>query len=1386
TANTADYSGRFAPDASQNYRIDTNNQNVTFAADLNAPGITLSKLGAGILTLAGSNRFDNGINLTAGSVGLGSANALGNAGQIIGTGGYLQFTAANTADYSARYINIANQRYNFDTNGQDVTLATPLTSSTGSLSKIGAGTLRVNASNTYTGATTVTGGTLQLGLGNALPSASLVTVGSGATLDTSGLTAVVGALSGGGSVTIGSGTLNAGISNKSSGFFGLITDGGSGGKLIKSGSGTFSLLTPNSYTGGTRINLGILSVSDPDAMGTTGTISFGGGTLQYGGSNTTDYSSRFDPASGQSYRIDTNTQDITLASDLSSPGGTLTKIGLGALVLTGTNAFNSITLFAGTLSMGSTSALGFAGTIIFSGGNLQFTAANTIDCSFRFYPGANQNYRLDTNGQDVTLANNLTSSGGKLTKLGEGTLTLAGTNTYNTGTTLAAGVLSLGSPRAIGTVGTLTFTGGILQFTAFNTTDYSARFDPATNQPYAIDTNGQNVTFATSLTSPGGSLTKVGTGTLTLNAVNTYTGATNVVAGTLVLGVNNAISAVSALTINPGATLGLGGSSYSIGSLAGDGDLDLGDSAFATGGDNTSTVFNGTLSGSSGGVLTKVGTGTLTLTGTNTYIGGTNLNGGFLQLGSAAAIGTTGTISFGGGGLQFSAANTSDYSPRFSTAANQAYCFDTNGQDVTIPGMLSSSGGSLTKYGSGTLTLTATNTYDAGTTFAGGLLSLGGVGTIGTTGTLTFSGGTLQLTASDSSDYSARFSTAANQAYSLDTNGQNVGFVSVLASAGGTLTKLGAGTLTLNAANTYTGATIVSGGTLLPAVSNAIPTGSDVTVNAGATLSLTGSTVIGSLAGDGSVTIGNSTLTTGGNNSSTLFSGTISDSGSGILVKSGNGTFTLSGTNTYAGGTRLTGGVLSLGSTDAIGSSGLIFFNGGNLQFTAANTTDYSGRFSTAASQAFNIDTNGQDVTFSANINSPSGTFTKSGLGKLTLNGTNSFSGGATLNGGILCLGSSGALGSALPILFHGGALQFSPANTADISNRISSATGQSFLFDTNGQNVTFALGSLAGAGNTLTKNGAGMLILNRTNTYSGATMVNDGTLRVKTATAIPSTSAVTLNPGATLLIDNVSAAIGSLSGLSSNLILTGGTLDTGRNGTSTTFAGTVSGTGNLIKSGAGTFTLQGDHTYSGTINLISGTLQILGSLSGSGNINVGNGTNPTKLTGNAVITLAVGCSLTVTNASTLAPNVGLPAGLTLNASSALLFQSSANLALAMANNQAPLNGSPQPGDYSQLTINAGATITLGGRIATTSAGPMNVGDVFPVIVNWSTPITGAFSNTPTAAPNSTGTTYLLTSGGHSWYVNYAWPNDQPSSGVTPDAFAQTTGGNHVALLLIS
>jgi autotransporter-associated beta strand protein len=151
-------------------------------------------------------------------------------------------------------------------------------------------------------------------------------------------------------------------------------------------------------------------------------------------------------------------------------------------------------------------------------------------------------------------------------------------------------------------------------------------------------------------------------------------------------------------------------------------------------------------------------------------------------------------------------------------------------------------------------------------------------------------------------------------------------------SPGGTLTKTNTGTLVLSGSNTYAGPTNINGGTLQLAAAS-IPANSAVTVAAGATFDVNGTTSsIGSLAGAGTVNLSAGliagTLGIGGNNTSTTFSGVIGGS-NGQLVKQGTGTLTLSGANTYTGATTINAGTLLVNGT--VASASTTVNNGGTL-----------------------------------------------------------------------------------------------------------------------------------------------------------------------------------------------------------------------------------------------------------------------------------------------------------------------------------------------------------------------------------------------------------------------------------------------------------------------
>ena len=245
-------------------------------------------------------------------------------------------------------------------------------------------------------------------------------------------------------------------------------------------------------------------------------------------------------------------------------------------------------------------------------------------------------------------------------------------------------------------------------------------------------------------------------------------------------------------------------------------------------------------------------TGTVTLTGSSNYTGDTRIDSSTLGITGTGAVPAGGNLVFQGSGTAtFDVNGTTQTVAGLndsvlagairSTAANgKLIVGDSN--DSTFRGVMSTANLALEKVGTGKLTLNGSNTYSGATTLTAGTLALGSANAIGSSGTISFGGGTLQSSASNTADYSARFSNAAGQQVKIDTNGQNVILAANLTSSGGSFTKLGAGILTLSGSNSYSGGTTVSAGTLLV---NGSLTNSAVTVGTGGTLG--GSGTLGAL-----------------------------------------------------------------------------------------------------------------------------------------------------------------------------------------------------------------------------------------------------------------------------------------------------------------------------------------------------------------------------------------------------------------------------------------------------------------------------------------------------------------------------------------------------------
>jgi autotransporter-associated beta strand protein len=554
------------------------------------------------------------------------------------------------------------------------------------------------------------------------------------------------------------------------------------------------------------------------------------------------------------------------------------------------------------------------------------------------------------------------------------------------------------------------------------------------------------------------------------------------------------------------------------------------------------------------------------------------------------------------------------------------------GGDLTVATSVSGSAG-LNITGSGTLTFSGSNSYTGTTTISGGTLSGNTIANQGFTSA--FGQGNLAISNGATLEYAGPGPGETNRTISLGNGGGTISMTNELTAKGvfsgsGGLTKTGPGALQLDGSgtNTYAGSTTINQGTLRIATSNErIPDGSAVTVASGAVLDVNSfNETIGSLAGAGSVTFGNGDLTTGGNNASTTFSGVIS--GGGSIIKNGTGTLTLSGSNSNAGTTTINGGTLSgnsianFGSDSAFGRGSFKINNGATLQYTGATASTDRTVVLNAGGGVIDV-TNAAATLTTNNGISGAGGLTKTGSGTLTLSSTNSYSGGTTISGGTLQFGrtnympSSGGVSvnpSSTLAINAGGTGQWTNGTSGGgtiggltagtggqgTANQITWNSGSALGIDTtNAPNDTLTFSGVignfrSGTGTTrndvgLTKLGTGSLILAGANTYTGATNINAGALTLGASERITDTSAVIINSGASLNLNNFNETIGSLAG-GGMVNLVSGNLTAGGNHTSTIFTGNISGSGGLTKTGDGVFTLI-NNSYTGKTSVSGGTL---------------------------------------------------------------------------------------------------------------------------------------------------------------------------------------------------
>ncbi|WP_211259066.1 beta strand repeat-containing protein, partial [Tatumella morbirosei] len=744
---------------------------------------------------------------------------------------------------------------------------------------------------------------------------------------------------------------------------------------------------------------------------------------------------------------------------------------------------------------------------------------------------------------------------------------------------LTTGSLTVGNLTGVSPSGVL---GGALYDDDGNATGKYAAGDASINlgaNNLLVGGANQDGAWSGIIEGTGGSLTKTGTGRLTLSGTNTYDSGTEVDDGTLVRGSENAILTDTTLTVN-GGQLDLGDWDFTTSQLSGTGGSVNLNAQNLTVDQAADTSYAGALTGT--GSLTKQGSGALALSGNSSYSGGTTLSAGEIDVGSSTALGS--------GDLTMAADTTLGFSATDVNLANNILLsdtgttIDTGSNTGTLSGVISGDQ-ELTKNGSGTLILSGDNTYSGGTALNTGEIAVGHSNALGS-GELTMAADTILGFISDKLTLANNVLLNGNGT-AIDTHG-NTGTLNGIVSGNTALNKTGDGTLVLNGINTYTGGTNLEAGEIDISNSASLSSG-DLTMADDTTLGFTTDNL--DLANNITLNGLNSAIATG--NYSETLSGVIS--GVGQISKTGSGTLTLTGNNTYSGGTTLNGGEIAIGNSNALSTGDLTMADATTLGFTTgdlnlANNVTLSGGTAT-------VDTGSNHQSLSGVI-SGAGELAKDGSGTLTLTGDNTYTGGTRLSAGEIDVNNNNALGTGTLTMAADTVLGFVSDKLA-LANDLLLSAGTSTV--ATGSNSETLNGTVSGDGK-LAKTGNGTLTLTGDNTYTGGTDLTEGKLDVGNNHALGS--------GSLAMADDTTlgfAADGLTLANSVDLSGTHTTINTNSN--SGTLSGVISGN-TLTKTGNGTLTLSGDNTYTGGTTLSAGEIDVANSHAlGSGTLSMADNT---------------------------------------------------------------------------------------------------------------------------------------------------------------------------------
>jgi len=1084
-----------------------------------------------------------------------------------------------------------------------------------------------------------------------------------------------------------------------------------GSSLTKVGSGTVTLSNlSNTYGGQTIIEDGVLAIAADGSLGSLPLLTMrallvlNGGTLE--ALNTMSLNAKRGITLDEYGALAVASGGILTINPVISGDGALRfnpwirgGYSPGTIVLAGRNTYTGETvLLGGTLQTnvgysnrsGGYSALGNVTDLYISGGilNLQNTTQKVGEVTIGSRGGqintgtlTATSYTFNNNEcHPVTITTNLAGSGASLTQAGSGTTTLSGNNTYSGTTTVNGGTLVLNNVHALGNSSNVTLDdGGTLVLNQSNTVgtltigSYGGSIigdGTLTATSYTFNNNECHpVTITANLVGSGASLTQAGSGTTTLSGVNTYGGGTFVYNGVLKAGSVDAFSS-GRITVD-GGTLDVHG--YSIGNvlyLAGDG-AD-GQGALI----NSSRHHTATLNGN------------ITLTADTTIGGRGNLI-------------LNGTITD----------PLATRNPLIKIVAQIAAALFQNYELL---------GSSLTKVGSGTVTLSnLSNTYGGQTIIEDGVLAIAADGSLGSLPLLTMrallvlNGGTLE--ALNTMSLNAKRGITLDEYGALAVASGGILTINPVISGDGALRfnpwirgGYSPGTIVLAGRNTYTGETVLLGGTLQTNVGysnrsggySALGNVTDLYISGGIlnlqnTTQKVGEVTIGSRGGQINTGTLTATSYTFNNNECHPVTITTNLAGSGAsLTQAGSGTTTLSGNNTYSGNTTVSAGTLALTSTGTLG-------NTTSLLTISSGTLDLQGNSLTVGSLAMSGNT--PAITNSSSTSS------------LTVNGTSTLAGNITT----------------------GGLQTYTGAVTLGADTTLSAGSGNISLSNTVDGNYALTVNS---SGTTTFSSAIGATTaLASITTDSGGTLVLNGT-SIKTNGAQNFNDPITLGTDATLTTTNNPINLAAITGASHSLSTSSGSGSqsfasiANVNQLSINSTGSVSqsgsfGVSNLLLAGAGAYTLNNANNTITTVaanaitslNLVDhsdltiGTIGLVNGLSASGAITLNvtgtilvnqsiviTGTANTLLNSSAIFTIASGASISTHNGTIVV--AGSQILINSTSSSALSAGGTGNYWQIWSSNANPFNATTSFADkdgsivygYKQYNASFGSTSVLG------------------------------------------------------------------------------------------